>query len=42
MLSTEIKTKIETLLSSGLTPSKAYNEFLRNVQGSSDELNFYL
>ena len=32
MLSTEIKMEIEALLSSGLTPSQAYNEFSRNLQ----------
>ena len=41
MLSTEIKIEIQTLFSSGLTPSQAYNEFLRNLQSNSeDELNF--
>ena len=43
MLSTEIKIEIQTLFSSGLTPSQAYNEFLRNLQSNSeDELNFHL
>ena len=43
MLSTEIKMEIEALFSSGLTPSQAYNEFLRNLQSNSeDELNFHL
>ena len=32
MLSTEIKMDIEALLSSGLTPLQAYNEFSRNLQ----------
>ena len=32
MFSTEIKMEIEVLLSSGLTPSQASNEFLRNLQ----------
>ena len=32
MFSTEIKMEIEVLLSSGLTPSQANNEFLRNLQ----------
>ena len=40
MLSTEIKMEIEVLFSSGLTPSQAYKEFLRNLQSNSeDELN---
>ena len=43
MLSTEIKMEIQALFSSGLTPSQAYNEFLRNLQSNSeDELNFHL
>ena len=42
MLSTEIKMEIKALFSSGLTPSQAYKEFLRNVQSNSeDELNFH-
>ena len=42
ILSTEIKTEIEALYSSSLTPSQAYNEFLRNLQSNSeDELNFH-
>ena len=43
MFSTEIKIEIEVLFSSGLTPSQAYNEFLRNLQSNSeDKLNFHL
>ena len=43
MLSTEIKMEIEALFSSGLIPSQAYNEFLRNLQSNSeDKLNFHL
>ena len=35
--------EIEALFSSGLTPSQAYTEFLRNLQSNSeDELNFHL
>ena len=34
--------EIKALFSSGLTPSQAYKEFLRNVQSNSeDELNFH-
>ena len=43
MLSTKIKMEIEALFSSGLTPSQAYNEFLRKLlSNSEDELNFHL
>ena len=43
MLSDEIKMEIETLFSSGFTPSQAYNEFLKNLQSNSDnELQFHL
>ena len=39
---TEIEMKIEALLSFDLTPSQAYDEFLRNAPNNSDELNFNL
>ena len=43
ILSTEIKMEFEALFSSGLTPSQAYDEFLRNLQSNSEnELNFHL
>ena len=42
VFSTEIEMKIEALLSFDLTPSQACNEFLRNLQSNSDELNFNL
>ena len=41
MLSTKTKIEIEALFSSGLTPSKAYNEFFFQ-SNSEDELNFHL
>ena len=43
MLSAEIQMEIEVLFSFGLTPSQDYNEFLKNLQGNSEnELNFHL
>ena len=43
MLSTEIKMEIEALFFSGLRPSQAQNEFLKNLQNNSEgELNFHL
>ena len=35
--------EIETLFSSGLTPSQVYNEFLRNLQSNAEnKLNFHV
>ena len=43
MFSIEIKIEIEALFSRGIAPSRAFNEFLRNLQSNSeDELNFHL
>ena len=43
MFSIEIKIEIEALFSPGIAPSRAFNEFLRNLQSNSeDELNFHL
>ena len=43
MLSIGNEMEIEALFSSGLTPSQAYNEFLRILQNNSeDELKFHL
>ena len=36
MFSTEIKMEIEAIFSFRLTPSQAYNEFLRNLQSNSE------
>ena len=36
MFSTDIKMEIEAIFSFRLTPSQAYNEFLRNLQSNSE------